>query len=318
MMTSPILSYKFDTSVLGLDSSGNGYTLTNGNVSLVTDSERGPVASFDGNSSRMTLDDTPAGLLGTNFRTFLAWIKPTSTGTSRMIFETGQDSSLRTFRSYLTTTNKLGRDLNGNFMDSGNVTLRTNTWTRVAVVYDGAGVKGYINGTYINQAPARSGTPSTGPGPLVIGGSNFDNFPFLGLMSDFKAYDYALTDVQIAADFIGPFLTPTPYSTFIEVSWSAIDNATSYRLTYDSGSGENVAISRTDSVESTIFNLEPETFYTVRVYSSSDDANYSFALENSATTVPDTEENVNLTKFLNNGVYDFSQLDTSTRQRLQT
>lgn len=212
-MGSSILHYKFDTSDLGLDSSGNGYNLTNRNVTLVTDAERGPVASFDGrvnvsNSSRMTLDDTPVGLLGANQRTYLAWIKLTNIGTKRMIFETGSDAIRRTYRCYITTVNKYGLDLNGEFTDSGLTTISEDAWTRFAVVYDGSNVRGYLNGNYINKITG-SPIPNTDVGPLVIGGSNFDDYPFLGIISDFKAYDYALTDAQIAADFIGPFLTPT-------------------------------------------------------------------------------------------------------------
>jgi len=85
-MTSPILHYAFIDSDLGKDSSSSGVDLTNTDVTLVTDGDRGPVASFNGTTSYLVSpSNISTSLTGTNARTFMYWVKYTNLNYMRIL-----------------------------------------------------------------------------------------------------------------------------------------------------------------------------------------------------------------------------------------
>ena len=81
--------------------------------------------------------------------------------------------------------------------------LPLNTWTHIAVVKDGAGMRLYVNGVLraTNAAANAQGAITTSNNPLRIGGNNvFSNEFFAGMIDDVRIYNRALTAAEINTD----------------------------------------------------------------------------------------------------------------------
>jgi len=70
--------------------------------------------------------------------------------------------------------------------------LSLNTWTHVAITYDGVTFRGYINGVQFSSSPV-TGTIATATG----GASLFDSQNPMVVIDDYRAFDTALTAEQI-------------------------------------------------------------------------------------------------------------------------
>ena len=82
--------------------------------------------------------------------------------------------------------------------------LALNTWTYLAVTYDGATLRLYVNGTQVaprRRARARSRTSTN---PLQIGGDSIYGQYFNGLIDEVRVYNVALTAAQIQTDMTTP------------------------------------------------------------------------------------------------------------------
>ena len=78
-----------------------------------------------------------------------------------------------------------------------------NVWTHVALTYDGATLRLYVNGVQVaSQAQAGSiQTPST---PLRIGGNVPYGEYFQGLIDEVRVYNRALSAAEIQSDMTSP------------------------------------------------------------------------------------------------------------------
>ena len=80
-------------------------------------------------------------------------------------------------------------------------------WSHLAVTYDGANLRFYVNGTQASTQ-ARTGSIATSTGPLRIGGNASWASEFLtGRIDEVRVYNRALTAAQIATDMTAP-ITP--------------------------------------------------------------------------------------------------------------
>lgn len=71
-------------------------------------------------------------------------------------------------------------------------------WTHEAVVYNGATMKEYTNGTLINTWQAR-GTPMSRGVPMAVGGwPQFAGYNYRGSMDDFRIYERTLSPQEVA------------------------------------------------------------------------------------------------------------------------
>ena len=315
-MVTPIIHYELNASDIGRDSSGNGFDLTNTNVSLVTDPDRGEVASFDGSTSIMNSVSTlPESVSGSNPRTFMFWAKISSI------------SYVFPFCHGVLSTRAICL---GNFETSGfrvtvyndrsnyTTVLPIDTWFHIAYTYDGTTLNAYLDGV---PATPKNIVLNTAVSILNVGhGSIFNsNQKFNGLMSDFRIYDVALSESEINTSSItpvsySPVFTTLPSSTAIETSWESAENATSYRLTV---SGDLSQTLDTSLLQKIVYNLEPSTEYTVGLYYTVDGFAYTLLHETTVTTLSDTLENANLGLFLNGGVYDLRLQNDDTRTLLE-
>jgi hypothetical protein len=96
------------------------------------------------------------------------------------------------------------RSINGTKM------LAANTWTHLAVTYDGAAMKIYVNGTLVRTA-ARAGKMNNAVGPFRVGGNTmWPNEFFAGLIDEVRVYNRALSAEEILQDMSTPVNPPTP------------------------------------------------------------------------------------------------------------
>ena len=86
---------------------------------------------------------------------------------------------------------------------SGTTANPVNTWTHVALTYDGATLRLYINGTQV-ASRAATGAIQTTNSPLWIGGNSPYGEYFQGLIDEARVYNRALTQAEIQADMNAP------------------------------------------------------------------------------------------------------------------
>jgi hypothetical protein len=126
-----------------------------------------------------------------------------------------------------------------------NADLPTDTWTYLAVTYDGAALRFYVNAKPVSTT-GRTGSIATSTNPLTIGSDPFYGQYFTGLIDEIRVYDSALDMSEIRGDMTTPVAarpgteslvtatsSPTPVAAFEfdEDSGRAVADA--------SGSGNN-------------------------------------------------------------------------------
>jgi hypothetical protein len=90
---------------------------------------------------------------------------------------------------------------------SGTNPVPVDRWSNVAVTYDGAALRLYVNGRQVSSE-AVSGTIETPPDPLWIGGNRPYGEHFDGVIDEIRVYDRALSATEIRRDIATP-VAPT-------------------------------------------------------------------------------------------------------------
>jgi len=197
----PVGWWKMDegTGAYSYDSSGNNNTGSL-NSPLWVNGKIGQALKFDGSDDFVNAG-TNASLDITSSITLEAWINPTTlsqASSPELIAKSASayfyrmrfvDGGYLRFNAYGTSDNLL----------SSLSTVSANAWTHIAMTYDGAYKKIYINGVLNNQE-ATTGTMASETGhTLYIGG--FDGSEnFNGSIDDVRIYNYARTPSQIVED----------------------------------------------------------------------------------------------------------------------
>ena len=87
---------------------------------------------------------------------------------------------------------------------AGPSALPLNTWSHLALTYDGAMLRFYVNGQLVGSK-AQSGSIPVTSGPLGIGGNNiWSNEYFLGRIDEVRIYNRALSQSEIQNDMNTP------------------------------------------------------------------------------------------------------------------
>lgn len=199
------------------DSSGGG---RNGTISAATRvaGKVGGALSFNGTTSIVNVPDS-AALDLTTAMTLEAWVNPTQlSGWETVLLKgNGAGSGLLSYALYAHDGAPLGGGVAapaGYVRIGGDQSLRgatqpplvpLNTWTHLALTYDGTAAGGTVMRLYVNGTLAASrtqtGTIPNGNGPLAIGGNAvFGNESFNGLIDEVRVYNRALTAADIVAD----------------------------------------------------------------------------------------------------------------------
>src|SRR4029079_13338606 len=81
--------------------------------------------------------------------------------------------------------------------------LTANTWNHLALTYDGASLRLYVNGVQVASA-AQTGNILTSANPLQIGGDSIFSQFFAGTIDEVRIYNTALNQAQVQSDMGTP------------------------------------------------------------------------------------------------------------------
>jgi hydrogenase maturation factor HypE len=86
---------------------------------------------------------------------------------------------------------------------NGAAALPLNTWTHVAITYDGTTLRMFINGVQ-TASKVLGGSITVSTGALQIGGNTVWGEYFKGLIDEVRIYNRALTSAEIQLDMAAP------------------------------------------------------------------------------------------------------------------
>jgi glucose/arabinose dehydrogenase/PKD repeat protein len=187
------------------DASGSGNAGSIGSATWTTAGKYGNALSFNGSNARVTIPDAPSLRL-TNRMTLEAWVNPTTVNRAwRDVIYKGDDNY------YLSATSSRnpavpvggGRFGNASIEVNGTAALVVGTWTHLALTYDGAALRLFVNGTQV-ASRARTGNLLTSANPLQIGGDSIYGQHFSGTIDEVSVYNQARTATQIQEDMLAP------------------------------------------------------------------------------------------------------------------
>jgi chitodextrinase len=199
-----VAAYGFNegTGTTVADASGNGNTGTISNATWTT-GKYGKGLSFNGSNTLVTINDS-ASLHLTAAMTLEAWVNMGIVDNQwEDIVYKGNDNY------YLEATSSKNVPAGGGTFGTagaaayGTSALPQNAWTHVAVTYDGATLRLYVNGVQVSSL-ARTGNLVTSTNPLQIGGDSFYRQYFHGIIDEVRVYNVALTAAQIQTDIGNP------------------------------------------------------------------------------------------------------------------
>ena len=182
------------------DSSGNG---NNGTITGATPNAAGRFGgalSFDGVNDIVTVADANSLDVRTSM-TLSAWVRPTAGGGWRTVLLKEQPGQL-VYALYSSTDNNRPSGhvfTSGDMAVQGPAVLPANTWSHLAMTWDGLTMRIYVNGAQVSSG-ALTGTGALSASPLRIGGNSVWGEWFAGLIDEVRVYNRALTPAEIAGD----------------------------------------------------------------------------------------------------------------------
>ncbi|MGP3913809.1 LamG-like jellyroll fold domain-containing protein [Nonomuraea sp. 10N515B] len=205
------------------DSSGQNNTGT-GTGTGWADGKYGKALSFNGSTSWVTVQDA-ASLRLTTGMTLSAWVNPATLSSWRPIVGKELSSDAVSYTLYASNSSApsgwVQTDPVTHSTVNGTSPLPVNTWSHVALTYDGTALRLFVNGQQVGQT-ALSGSLYDDGSPLRIGGNAAWGEFFSGLIDEVRVYNRAQTTAEIQTDMNspvggsttpGPTPTPTPTST---------------------------------------------------------------------------------------------------------
>jgi autotransporter-associated beta strand protein len=251
-LISPAISYlKFDetSGTTAFDSSPNDNRGTLVGGPLWVSGQFGNGLDLDGVDDHVTL---PAGVTaGLRDFTVAAWVKLDSLDNWARVFDFGSSTANYMF---LSPSNGATRKLRFAISTSGGggeqiiespSALPLGIWTHVAVTLSGGTGTLYVNGSAVGANHSMTLSPSSlgATSNNYIGKSQYPD-PYLnGQIDEFQLHDRALADFEVAA-LANPAtprapggLTVVAGDGRVDLSWNAVDGATSYSVYRSTGNG---------------------------------------------------------------------------------
>jgi PKD repeat protein/glucose/arabinose dehydrogenase len=181
------------------DASGNGHTGTISGAVWTSTGKYGGALSFDGVNDWVTVADSALLDLTTGM-TLSAWVFPTGHGTFCTVVMKERPET-EVYGLYSSTADErpgAGISRSGTSLVgiSGSRALPLNTWTHLAVTYDGTTLRLFVNGLEVKRRSA-PGALLTSGNPLRIGGNSIRPEFFQGRIDDVRIYDRALTVTEV-------------------------------------------------------------------------------------------------------------------------
>jgi hypothetical protein len=219
-----------------------------GSPAWVEDGKFGKALKFDGSSDYLAAPDSESLDINADQLSIAAWINgedwPAANHIVRKIADTGTGSIYMirvqpdTMRVYLNTSA-------GETIVQGTTVLNTNEWYHVALIYDGAEARIYVNGQ-LDVSMNVSGELTQSNNELRIGRGEPAGY-FVGMIDDVRLYNHALTESELLSAMEGsgaeyPFaLGPKPANgalhpeTWVNLTWRPGD----FAVTHDVYLGDN-------------------------------------------------------------------------------
>ncbi len=201
--------WKFDegTGSLAYDSSGNLNT-GSWNGTLGSQWRTGIVTgagNFNGSNNYVSVANSPSLDITGNQITMSAWFYANNTGNYGRILSKQTPTGTAYYAMIVNNTfdgiYAAVRTSAGAVSQNIWYPLLPSTWTHAVITYDGANVKLYINGVFVNQVPLTGTISSAAPYALTMG--NYLPGPsqwYSGALDEVKIYNYALSAAQVLAD----------------------------------------------------------------------------------------------------------------------
>src|SRR5262249_48823461 len=154
----------------------------------------------NGTSALVTINDSPSLRLTTGM-TLEAWVKPRMvTNVWRDVIYKGNDNYALEAASDHSGVPAGGSTFGGAWVATyGPTALPLYTWRHLALTYDGATLRLYVNGVQVSSL-ARTGSLPTSTNPLQIGGDSIYGQYFKGKIDEIRVYNRALSASEIQAD----------------------------------------------------------------------------------------------------------------------
>ena len=191
-----------------VDKSGKGNAGTVNGATRSTSGKFGSALSFDGVNDWVTVADAST-LDVTNAMTLEAWVNPSASSSWRTVMMKEQTGGLAYGLYSTTDTSRPSGHIytTSEFDTRGTAAVALNAWTHLAVTYDGATLRMYVNGT---QASTRNVTGSiiNSTGALRIGGNNIWSEWFQGRIDELRVYRRTLSAAEIQTDMNAPVVPP--------------------------------------------------------------------------------------------------------------
>jgi PKD repeat protein len=203
-----VAAFSFDegTGTKVFDSTANKLTGTLQGATFTSAGKFGSALNFNGTNNLVLVPDANALDLSTGM-TLEAWVRPGAQATDWTTVAIKESATGRAYALY--GADNAGRPPAGylnNGSDKsavGSSTLPLNTWTHLAVTYDGAALRLFVNGLQVSSTGV-SGSIIATNGALSIGGSSILGDYFNGQIDEMRVYNRALTATQIQTDMGTP------------------------------------------------------------------------------------------------------------------
>ncbi|WP_433511797.1 LamG-like jellyroll fold domain-containing protein [Nonomuraea sp. CA-143628] len=199
------------------DSSGKNNTGTGNGIGWTT-GKFGKALSFNGSSSMVTVAHA-ASLRLTTGMTLSAWVNPiTVTGTpwksvvTKELNADGASYALYAANGDAVPSGWVQTAPVVSSTANGTSPLPVNSWSHLALTYDGTTLRLFVNGQQVNQTALNAGLYDDGS-PLRIGGNTVWREYFSGLIDEVRIYNRAQTTAEIQTDMTTPIGQAAPPDT---------------------------------------------------------------------------------------------------------
>jgi len=186
------------------DSSGNAYHGVNVGAIYTESGHLGNAMDFNGINQKVIADYPGLHSGGKTQITVMAWInlrsfQVTDSWNANPIALQWQESN-GPWLFTVASSKKLGLSWNGGPNTEGQTILNSNEWYHVAVTYDGAKVKFYVNGQPDGEYPLA--ITFLGSAFIEIAGSSIDDEYTDGKLDEVLIFDHALTSGEVNSIFV--------------------------------------------------------------------------------------------------------------------
>jgi hypothetical protein len=198
-----VASFGFDEASGSTARDSSGFA-NNGSISgatRVSAGKHGKAMRFDGSNDIVTVADSASLDLVTGM-TLEAWVRPTALSTYRPVIVKTRGSSSFSYMLYAHDETKRPSGWVRTTVDrstNSTAALPTSAWSHIAVTYDGATLRFFVNGVQ-KRSKAYTGALAVGTGSLRIGGAGVWSEWFKGDLDDIRIWNKPLSASQLTAE----------------------------------------------------------------------------------------------------------------------